>query len=39
MLLGTKNSKTNEPNNADVIATPIASQRIDPIEEQIKHSI
>ena len=39
ILLGVRNSKTNEPNNAEIIAIPTASQRIDPIQEQVKHGI
>jgi hypothetical protein len=31
-LLGIRNSKANEPSNADAITMPITSQRIDPIQ-------
>ena len=39
MLLGVRNSKTSEPINADAIAIPTASQRLDPIQDQAKHGI
>ena len=36
MLLGIRNSKTNEPNNAETTATPTANQSMDTMYEQTR---